>query len=125
MLFHGEEQYLYLRLYTRGWNFFIPPRNYISHKYGGRPLNVYQKKEKWWEFQKRSQARTLYLLGYKTESLPEYDEELESFKLGTERTVKDWELFADIYPNLRTQGSRCSQRFDYVKSDWVKKEYTI
>jgi len=124
MLFHGEEQYYMMHLWTRGWRFFSPPRNYVAHRYGLHPHMIWDEKTvhgPWWEQQTASGDRIEYLLGY-TDVKPSkspYNESLEDFQMGTVRSVKDWEEFADIHPKERRQGNRCNQKYDYVNDKWV------
>lgn len=45
-----------------GWNFFVPPRNYITHRYGGAHRSVYADM-KANQLKEKSVKRISYILG--------------------------------------------------------------
>lgn len=97
--FHGEEQALALRLYTRGWDVFHVPRLPVHHLYNNaasgappRPMHWDAAQEDgrevgWWTLEQRSRARLAALVA---------GEDLGVFGLGSERSLADYARFSGI-----------------------------
>lgn len=97
--FHGEEQALALRLYTRGWDLFHAPGLPIRHLYndgrsGAPPRALHwdadheaQREVSWWTLEQRSRERLAALVA----GAP-----LGIYGLGTARTVADYAAFSGI-----------------------------
>lgn len=102
MLFNGEEILYSARLWTSGWDFFAPPRNYVMHFYTRKG------KAKFWddvrgyqERQKASQERVVRLLGL--DGLP--PAQGYAYGMGTARTVQQYLEFAGLDPRTKTSSS--------------------
>jgi hypothetical protein len=99
LYFHGEEQAVSLRLYTRGWDIYHPPGMPIYHLYNdasshapSRPMHWDSNEEagravKWNEFERRSQQRLLKLVA---------GSPLGAYGLGVERTLAQFAEFSGI-----------------------------
>lgn len=97
--FHGEEQGVALRLYTRGWDIYHPPGMPIYHLYsdrdtGAAPRPMHwdaqadeRRAVKWRDLESRSQQRLAALVS----GAP-----LGAYGLGTARTVADFAAFSGI-----------------------------
>ncbi|MBK6005823.1 hypothetical protein JJB11_06920 [Ramlibacter ginsenosidimutans] len=105
LYFHGEEQALALRLYTRGWDLFHMPALPVYHLYnepGGsapaRPLHWDETQDAgrshgWWELEQRARARLSALVD---------GADLGVYGLGRERSLADFAAFSGIdYANRR------------------------
>ena len=103
--FHGEEQALALRLYTRGWDIFHMPALPIHHLYndaasGAPPRPMHwdaaheaQRETSWWALEQRSRRRLAALVG----GVP-----LGVYGLGTIRGLADYAAFSGIDYAART-----------------------
>jgi hypothetical protein len=103
--FHGEEQALALRLYTRGWDLFHVPGLPIHHLYndgksGAPPRAMHwdtsheaQREVGWWTWEQRSRKRLAALVS----GAP-----LGIYGLGTVRSVADYAAFSGIDYAART-----------------------
>ena len=105
LYFHGEEQALALRLYTRGWDLFHMPGLPIHHLYndaasGGpaRPLHWDAQHEaarevRWWPLEQRARARLAALVEGR---------DLGVYGLGQERSIAQFAGFSGIDYAART-----------------------
>jgi hypothetical protein len=99
LYFHGEEQALALRLFTRGWDLFHMPALPVHHLYndaasGGppRPLHWDAAHESareigWWALEQRARARLAALVA---------GEDMGSYGLGAARSLADFAAFSGI-----------------------------
>lgn len=99
LYFHGEEQALALRLYTRGWDLFHPPELPLHHLYNEpgsgappRPLHwdeahEAQRPQPWWTLEQRARERLAALVR---------GDDLGVYGLGTVRTLADFAAFSGI-----------------------------
>lgn len=99
LYFHGEEQALALRLYTRGWDLFHPPALPLHHLYNepgsgapARPLHWdeahdAQRAQAWWTLEQRSRQRLAALVR---------GEDLGIYGLGSARSLADYAAFSGI-----------------------------
>lgn len=102
LYFHGEEQNLAIRAYTRGWDIYHPVAPPVYHLYrqpattgqgNTRPLHWdvaedEQRKTRWWQLQDAARERMRRLL---------YGEGIEgAYGLGTVRTLADFAVFSGI-----------------------------
>lgn len=104
LYFHGEEQNLAVRAYTRGWDIFHPPKIPLYHLYK-QPNNDYmthhwnkqwdeQRDYRWHELKQAATQRLIDLL-YANKNLG-------VFGLGTQRTLADYAEFSGINYQTRT-----------------------
>lgn len=105
LYFHGEEQALALRLFTRGWDLFHVPALPIHHLYNDaasgappRPLHWDAAQEAgrdtpWWVLEQRSRARLQALVA---------GEDLGVYGLGTQRSLADFAAYSGIDYAART-----------------------
>jgi hypothetical protein len=105
LYFHGEEQALALRLYTRGWDLFHMPALPVSHLYNdassgapARPLHWDEQQDAgrdhaWWDLEQRARARLAALVD---------GADLGAYGLGRERSLAEFAAFSGIdYANRR------------------------
>jgi len=105
LYFHGEEQALALRLYTRGWDLFHMPGLPVRHLYndaasGAPPRALHWddaheagRAVSWWTLEQRSRARLEALVA---------GEDLGVYGLGRERSLADYAAFSGIDYAART-----------------------
>jgi len=105
LYFHGEEQAMALRLYTRGWNLFHMPGLPVHHLYNDagsgappRPLHwdAVQEAERdvsWWAFEQRARTRLAALVA---------GADLGVYGLGPSRSLADFAAFSGIDYAART-----------------------
>lgn len=102
MLFNGEEILYSARLWTSGWDFYAPPRNYVMHFYTRKG------KAKFWDDireyrdrQKASQQKVVRLLGLDGQP------PIQGYEhgMGAQRTVQQYLEFAGLDPSSRTSTS--------------------
>lgn len=111
MYFYGDELPMSIRLFTHGWNVYIPGESYIYHQYERKN----QKFPPVTDAMKIENKRLMALLGI--EGKPE---DLEEFGLGTERTLKDYEEFAGI--NFKNQKVyMCAETGEFENEEMKKK----
>jgi hypothetical protein len=100
LYFHGEEQNLAVRAWTRGWDIHHPPDVPIYHLYhagDGRPVHWAEGDDaarpvRWWELENASKARLRALLYERLD--------LGAYGLGRSRSLEDFAAFSGIdYPN--------------------------
>jgi hypothetical protein len=99
LYFHGEEQALALRLYTRGWDLFHMPALPVHHLYnepgsGGPPRPLHwddaheaRREAGWWTLEQRSRRRLAALVS---------GADLGVYGLGRQRTLADYAAFSGI-----------------------------
>jgi len=99
LYFHGEEQALALRLYTRGWDLFHMPALPVYHLYNdaasgapSRPLHWDEQQDAgrdhaWWTLEQRARARLAALVA---------GADLGVYGLGRERSLADFAAFSGI-----------------------------
>jgi hypothetical protein len=96
--FDGEEANLSVRLWTAGWDLFLPSETLLFHHYAqaaGR-LTPWQDDPFWRTLQVRSVARQLHLLGISPATDPAAIANLDSYGLGTTRSLAHYEHFAGV-----------------------------
>ena len=105
LYFHGEEQAMALRLYTRGWDLFHMPGLPVHHLYNDagsgappRPLHwdAAQEAERdtsWWAFEQRARGRLADLVA---------GADLGVYGLGHARSLADFAAFSGIDYAART-----------------------
>jgi hypothetical protein len=107
-LFQGEELLHSVRLWTAGYDLYVPTRNLVMHEYGRR------EKPKYWDdlenyrvVQKDTLKKVRYLLGISDEvpmqTIP------QMYGLGTKRSLRDYWEYAAIDP--RTKSVQSADKF--------------
>ncbi|OQS01498.1 hypothetical protein ACHHYP_00699 [Achlya hypogyna] len=97
-LFHGEEYSKAARLFTHGYDMYIPTKDIVFHWY--EPRKVMWEKD-WgarWVIQQNSKRRIRKVLGLPTSSEEHFSEDIEKFSLGTKRTMAQFIEFSSINP---------------------------
>lgn len=108
LYFHGEEISLGVRLWTHGWDLYAPNDLLMYSEFGrdrARPLH-WTDQERWKELNQRSFARLRHLFQVQTSEDAEVTRDFERYGLGTERSLRDYEAFADVCFATRYIGSR-------------------
>lgn len=119
-LFDGEEILYTVRLWTHGWDSYLPSHDIMYHFYG-RPKapKVWGTNNQWVAIQQVSQRRVLYLLrmtkpnttvplvdpATEPDSNQRIFKELDKYGLGTERRLEDFWPFAHVDP-IKRQSDR-------------------
>jgi hypothetical protein len=96
--FSGEEANLSVRLWTAGWDLFLPSETLLFHHYAqaaGR-LTPWQDHPHWQALQVRSVLRQLHLLGIAPAADPVAIADLDRYGLGAARSLARYERFAGV-----------------------------
>lgn len=108
-LFHGEEYSRAARLWTNGYDFYVPSEDIVYHWY--EPRKVVWERD-WGEryvVQQSSKRRIRYALGLPI-TAEDFDRtDLDKFKLGTKRTFEQWIKFSGIDPLAKFVGTNVEQ----------------
>jgi hypothetical protein len=108
-LFHGEEYSRATRLWTSGYDFYVPSEDVVYHWY--EPRKVVWERD-WgarYVIQQKSRRRIRFALGLPV-SREDFDKtELENFTLGKKRTLEQWQNFSGINPLASFVGSESEQ----------------
>lgn len=98
LYFQGEEITLAVRLWTSGWDIFIPNKVVAWHDYTKRPG-----RRRHWDdsadstkLSARAYARVRVLLGMEGSTDPDVLQEIGRYGLGTRRSLQDYEAFAKL-----------------------------
>jgi predicted 2-oxoglutarate/Fe(II)-dependent dioxygenase YbiX len=102
LYFEQEEAAYSLRVYTHGWDVFSPARIVVHHLYARdreaaglrHPTHWSDYPSKW--LQRRGLERFDHLTGYRESTDEEVLRELDTYGLGTERSIADFEAYAGI-----------------------------
>lgn len=108
-LFHGEEYSRAARLWTHGYDFYVPSEDIVYHWY--EPRKVVWERD-WGEryvVQQASKRRIRYALGLPVTKQDFDRTELDKFKLGTKRTMAQWIKFSGIDPLAKYIGTDVEQ----------------
>jgi len=122
--FHGEEISITVRAYTHGYDLFHPHKVLIWHEYTrkGRTKQWDDDKE-WWKKNEFCHKKNRQLLGIDGEV---YDGEIGKYGFGTERTIKDYELYSGLLFSKRAVQKYTIDKnyppnpYDYeTEEDWI------
>lgn len=122
-----EQQFYAIRLYTAGWNLYVPDKHYIGTNYEKSkhfdsnfnrifpPSNNYLGNKSW--------ERVLYYYGLKKENELDslFSKNLDKYGLGKERTLESFFNIHSIY-NFK---EKIRNNFIYKKKQWIKNKYTF
>ncbi|KDO23105.1 hypothetical protein SPRG_11949 [Saprolegnia parasitica CBS 223.65] len=113
-LFHGEEYSRAARLWTSGYDFYVPKKDVVYHWYEERKVIWEKDWDKRYFVQQKAKRRIRHALGLSfTED--DFDHtEIDAFKLGSKRTFAQWIEFSGIDPNAAYVGKEDNQ-FDNCK----------
>lgn len=108
-LFHGEEYSRAARLWTHGYDFYVPNEDIVYHWY--EPRKVVWERD-WGEryvVQQASKRRIRYALGLPV-TAEDFDRtDLARFRLGTKRSFAQWQQFSGIDPLAKFVGTNVEQ----------------
>jgi len=109
LYFVGEEVSLAARLWTHGWDFFVPNEVLVYHYYAraGHPRHWEGDKE-WHRLHRIAYARVRHLLGTEKSTDPAVLAELDKFGLGTARSLTEYEAYCGVDFRARTVSERVS-----------------
>lgn len=95
--FEGEEITLAVRMWTSGWDIFVPNAVVAYHDYGQRPERPRHWKDQtdWDKLNQHARKRIRYVLGM-TRTRDADLTEMERYGLGTARSLADYEAFAGL-----------------------------
>lgn len=117
-LFHGEELLMAARLWTHGWDFFVPTRNVVSHLYYKRDATVYADNASSHSHNAATWKRVRYILGLESDP-PANTAEIEHLGLGSVRSIDEYWQFNGLDLHNLTINNRCKQVFDYHRKVWL------
>lgn len=108
LYFQGEEITLAVRLYTHGWDIFIPSDVLAYHDYNNRPDRPkhWADRRDWPTLNDRSMRRIRHLLAMEESDDPEVLRELDRYGLGSERTLARYQALTGINFKDRTIGGK-------------------
>lgn len=97
--FSGDEITMAVRLWTNGYNIFVPHKLILGHFYNlttpYRKNHFYDHSEAW-RWDKASLERVAHLCNTKKSNDPKALKELEHYSIGDSRTLKDYERFSGV-----------------------------
>lgn len=112
-LFQGEEILLSARLWTNGYDFYLPRKNICKHSY------TRSDKPKFWtdnksysSVQKKSLLRVKYILGWiKKEEIKDDNilKDIDKYGLGSERSMQEYLKFSGIDLKSKKNKNYCSE----------------
>lgn len=118
-LFHGEEYSRAARLWTHGYDFYVPAEDVVYHWYEKR--NVVWERD-WgerYQIQQKSKRRIRYAIGLPV-TKEDFDKtEIDKFTIGTKRTMEQWKAFSGIDPLAPFQGTNVEQFNNCRELDYV------
>lgn len=116
--FNGEEITYAARLWTHGYNIYLPTEGFIWHDYhdgGDRRRHWKDLPEEYGRLEILAQQRCRHLLKIEPASDPEAIRELEYYGLGFERTLSQYEDFCGIHFHQQVME-------DFVKDGLVREQ---
>lgn len=121
-LFQGEEFLHSARLWTHGWNFYMPQVNICSHHYGrnDKPKSWNDHRE-WKKYELMAIERLKYILGLIKESDvtdKDYLIATDKYGLGKERTIKEYFEFSGVDFDNKTTNKICGKTYNKNKNIW-------
>ena len=129
-VFEGEEMLLSARLWTNGYDFYLPNENICFHLYSEHQKNT-QKRPLYWEdvngeavnkLKNSAIQRVRYFLGrIKLEDVPvEMRSNLNEYGMGKERNLDDFYKFIGVdFENNKVE-RYCDKMYDDNSKQWIK-----
>lgn len=98
LYFEGEEITLAVRLWTHGWDIFIPNAVVAYHDYGRRPERPRHWKDQtdWSALNQRARTRIRHILGIDRSGKAQDLAEIDKYGLGSARSLADYEAFSGV-----------------------------
>nr|CCA18910.1 conserved hypothetical protein [Albugo laibachii Nc14] len=117
-LFHGEEYSKAARLWTSGYDFYVPRQDTVYHWYENRNVIWETNWESRFRIQLKSNRRIRYALGLPVTKMDFDLTRIEEFTLGRKRTFEQWKNFTGIdplapYAKMTPQFDNCRE-LEYV-----------
>ncbi|OQR87601.1 hypothetical protein ACHHYP_08494 [Achlya hypogyna] len=108
-LFHGEEYSRAARLWTAGYDFYVPNKDVVYHWYEPRKVIWEKDWDKRYFVQQKAKRRIRHALGlsYTADDFDHTD--IDNFRLGNKRTFAQWIKFTGIDPNAPFEGKDVDQ----------------
>ena len=121
-LFQGEEYLLSSRLWTNGYNFYMPSENIIKHHYTrqGQP-KFWNDHSNWKDPQQNSMARAKYILGWiPLKEVPlKWRRNINNYGIGSVRSVEDFHKFTGVDYKTLSTSDYCNKRYLVNEKKWV------
>ncbi|MBF0613292.1 MAG: hypothetical protein G8345_14340 [Magnetococcales bacterium] len=111
LYFQGEEITMAVRLWTHGYDLFAPNDAIVYHDYAnnrGRRRHWNDHSDYQTTLNQFSFARVKHLLGVATSSDPQVIQELDKYGLGSVRTLREYQHYADVDFKRRKIGVRAA-----------------
>jgi len=104
LYFIGEEITLAIRLFTHGWDIFVPTDVLAYHDYNNRPDRPrhWNDRKDWTRLNERSVRRVRHLLAMEPSSDPEVLRDIDQYGLGDRRSLSDYQALTEIDFQART-----------------------
>lgn len=98
LYFQGEEITLAARLFTHGWDVYIPNDAIAWHDYGKRPERPrhWHDGRDWGQMNEASFARVRHLFGMQASADAAITRDIARFGFGTARSLAEYEAFAEV-----------------------------
>jgi hypothetical protein len=109
LYFEGEEITLAVRLWTHGWDIFIPNAVVAYHDYGRRPERPRHWKDQtdWAALNQRARTRIRHILGIDRSGKAQDLAEIDKYGLGSARSLAAYEAFSGVDFRACTGASHC------------------
>ena len=121
-LFQGEEFLHSARLWTNGYNFYMPNKNYCSHNYGRKnEKKSWNDHTSWKKHENNALLRLKYILGLVNKDNiknKNYLKYIENYGLGKVRTLKEYENFSGIDLKNKKTKNLCNKSYSYDTKNW-------
>jgi len=126
LYFQGEEITLAVRLYTQGWDIFVPSDVLCYHDYNSRPDRPrhWVDRRDWPALNNRSVRRIRHLLGMEVSDDPLVLRELDRYGLGTQRTLAGYQAATGINFKARTIGGKTTAELEALQPPEQKRKRT-
>ncbi len=116
LYFYGEEITLAVRLWTKGYDIYHPNENVLYHYYkkAGDPTNRthWADHAQWGALNHLSVARARHLLGMNISNDPQVLAEIDTYGLGTVRSLEDYERASGLHFKTRIIEDKAKRRME-------------
>lgn len=100
LYFTGEETSYAVRLWTHGYNIYLPKRPFMYHDYGvdrGRRMHSQDNPQMFQSVEQRSKARLRHLFGLEASTDHDVIEQISKYGFGRERSFSQWQMHFGIH----------------------------